>query len=603
MSRWEESTLEKVTLLPGIFQTSQEKGKEYLLSLQLDRLLAPFYEAASLQPKAQRYDGWEAMEISGHSLGHWLSAAAMMYRATEDTLLLQKIHYVLDELEYIQSLDEKGYVSGFPRDCFDKTFTGEFDVGYFHLAGWWVPWYSLHKVFAGLIDVYQLLKIEQALKIVTKLANWAKQGTDQLNDEQFQRMLICEHGGMNEAMADLYMITKNEDYLELAIRFCHKEVLDLLAKGIDKLEGKHANTQIPKVIGAAKLYEITGDNYYKNIALFFWNQVVKKRSYIIGGNSNHEHFGPLYDETLSVETNETCNTYNMLKLTEILYRWEQKAEYMDYYERALYNHILASQDPDSGMAMYFVSTKPGHFKVYSTPEHSFWCCTGTGMENPARHQRNIYYQNQDHLYINLFIPSQVEGADFVLKQETNFPYDETVTLTILQAPSTNYTINIRIPEWVDEPLSIAINEMKQQVNARTGYVSISKEWKSGDRIQFSLPMKLRIYEAKDDPNKVGFLYGPIVLAGELGRENFPETDIVNVHTKLHDHPSINVPPIKAKKEEIHTWMRLVDPHSLRFEIDEMVGNKKLTLIPFFALHHERYTLYWQMVDQEMIEET
>jgi DUF1680 family protein len=230
---------------------------------------------------------------------------------------------------------------------------------------------------------------EKALTVVTKMADWAKKGTDNLTDELFEKMLTCEHGGMNEAMADLYLITGNRDYLRLANRFCHKAILDPLSRGIDELEGKHANTQIPKVIGAAKLYEITIDEKFKKLTMFFWEEVTKQRSYIIGGNSINEHFGPSNNEKLGIQTTETCNTYNMLKLTEHLFHWSRQSDYIDYYERVLYNHILASQDPDSGMKTYFVSTQPGHFKVYCSPDNSFWCCTGTGMENPARYTRNI----------------------------------------------------------------------------------------------------------------------------------------------------------------------------------------------------------------------
>lgn len=267
-----------ITLLEGVFQESQEIGKGVLLNLDVDRLVAPCYESASLQPKKPRYGGWESTPIAGHSIGHWMSAAAAMVEATGDPELLQQLIYAVNELAYIQSHDSEGYVSGFSRSCFDEVFTGDFEVLNFRLAGSWVPWYSLHKIFAGLIDAYNLAGIGKALEVVIKLAEWAKKGTDRLTDEQFQRMLTCEHGGMNEAMADLYLLTDNQDYLELAIRFCHKAILDPLAAGVDELEGKHANTQIPKVIGAAKLYKITGDDTYRRAAEFFWTEVTRNRS-------------------------------------------------------------------------------------------------------------------------------------------------------------------------------------------------------------------------------------------------------------------------------------------------------------------------------------
>ncbi|CAM4121549.1 glycoside hydrolase family 127 protein [Lederbergia lenta] len=591
-----------VKLLDGVFKRSQEKGKEYLLYLDVDRLIAPCYEAIGLEAKKPRYGGWEATQIAGHSIGHWLSAASAMYIATKDEDLLAKLKYAVNELAYLQSLDPEDYVSGFAKDCFDRVFTGEFEVERFSLGGSWVPWYSIHKIYAGLIDVYSLVGNKTALEVVIKLADWAKQGTDHLDNAQFEKMLICEYGGMNEVMVDLYNITGNKDYLELAIRFCHHEVLDPLSKGLDELEGMHANTQIPKVIGAAKLYEATGDEKFKKMALFFWDQVTKYRSYIMGGNSNYEHFGPHNQEKLGVQTAETCNTYNMLILTEILYSWEQKAEYMDYYEKALYNHILASQDPDSGMKMYFLSTQPGHFKVYNSPDDSFWCCTGTGMENPARYNRNIYYRKNEKVYVNLFIASEWTSDDKKIKlsQVTDFPHSEKVVIRLEKAESPFLNMHIRVPYWVSGPITIMINGDKVDVIANDGYIMIERNWSTGDIMEINLPMSLHTYEAKDNPNKVGILYGPIVLAGALGTKDFPESDILGDHLKLNNHTLIDVPNLIADRDNIEAWITRVDNGSLEFETDHVgqPGNSKLTLIPFYELHHQRYTIYWNMMDEE-----
>ncbi|WP_257535562.1 glycoside hydrolase family 127 protein [Mesobacillus foraminis] len=595
----------QVTLLDGIFRESQNKGKEYLIYLDVDRLIAPCYEGAGHSAKKPRYGGWESTGIAGHSIGHWLSAAAAMYAVTKDKILLKKLEYAVDELAYVQSLDGDGYVSGFPRECFDKTFTGDFEVENFSLAGGWVPWYSIHKIYAGLIDVYTLTGNQKALDTVIGLAEWAKKGTDHLTYELFQRMLICEHGGMNEAMADLYIITGNKNYLDLAERFCHQAILEPLSKGIDILEGKHANTQIPKVIGAAKLYELTGKEDYKNAALFFWNVVTKNRSYIIGGNSIGEHFGPADKETLGIETLETCNTYNMLKLTEHLFKWFRKAEYMDYYERALYNHILASQDPDSGMKTYFVATQPGHFKVYCSPDNSFWCCTGTGMENPARYTRSIFYQEQENLFLNLFIASELESEDRKLKirQETDFPRSNKVRLLFEQANGVELKLHIRVPYWVTGSVSVLVNGVLADSSSAQGYVTIDAEWKTGDTIEFVLPMGLHAYTAKDNPLKTGFMYGPIVLAGALGNENFPESDILGDHLKLNNHPLIEVPSLVADKDNLEEWIKPVEGSPLKFETVAVgqPGNIKVTLIPFYELHHQRYTLYWNLMDETTYE--
>ncbi|MDQ6417962.1 glycoside hydrolase family 127 protein [Paenibacillus sp. LHD-117] len=597
----------QTTLLDGLFKKSQATGKDYLHRLDVDRLVAPCYEAAHLRPKNERYGGWESTSIAGHSVGHWLSAAAAMYAVTEDEALLRKLHYAIDELAWVQSHDSDGYVSGFPRDCFDRVFfgEGEFEVHNFGLGGSWVPWYSIHKIYAGLIDVYKMTGIEKALQVVTKLADWAKKGADRLTEEQFQRMLICEHGGMNEAMADLYLITGNRDYLELAIRFCHQAILEPLARGVDELEGKHANTQIPKVIGAAKLYDITGEEKYRKMAEFFWQEVTRNRSYIIGGNSIFEHFRAKQSEKLGVETAETCNTYNMLKLTSLLFRWSPNAEYMDYYERALYNHILASQDPDSGAKMYFISTEPGHFKVYGTHDQSFWCCTGTGMENPALYSRDIYHHVRDELYVNLFIASKTELPDLniILRQETDFPRSNHTKLVLEKAPNERFKLRIRVPYWAAGSVTAIVGESECYSGTEGGFLEIDRIWNIGDTVEITLPMDLHVYRAKDDEKKVGFMYGPIVLAGALGKEKFPECDIVDNHLKLHQHPLIDVPILVTEEDDVKQWIMPVQGEALTFEIDAAgePGGQNLRLIPFYELHHQRYTIYWTKMNREQYE--
>jgi len=591
-----------VTLENGMFKDSQDKGKAYLLYLDIDRLIAPCYEAANKQPKKPRYGGWEAKEIAGHSIGHWLSAAASMYNVTHDEQLKSKLDYALDELETVQNFDADGYVSGFSRACFDEVFSGEFEVGHFSLGHSWVPWYSIHKIYAGLIDVYNLIGSEKALKIVVKLADWAKKGLENLSDEQFDRMLICEHGGMNEVMADLYIITKNEAYLTLAKRFCHEEILQPLAQSIDDLEGKHANTQIPKVIGAAKLYDITGDTYYKDIATYFWHQVIDHRSYVIGGNSIREHFGPENDEELGIQTTETCNTYNMMKLTEFLFKWSPDVKYMDYYEKALYNHILASQDPDSGMKSYFIPTQPGHFKVYCTPDDSFWCCTGTGMENPARYTREIYHETSDDLYVNLFVASEIhmQHRNMHVSQQTTFPESERSTLTVQHAENESLTMHIRIPYWVADPVTVTVNDDETMTQSKNGYLSIQRTWSTGDRVDIRLPMNLHTYIAKDNPTKQALLYGPLVLAGKLGTENYPESDILADHMSLDNHPLIDVPTLVTENSDPNQWITRQDDSGLVFETDPVgqPGNQTITLVPFYDLHHERYTMYWNIMDED-----
>ncbi|MDX8047421.1 glycoside hydrolase family 127 protein [Gracilibacillus sp. S3-1-1] len=593
--------MEQVTLLDGMFKKSQEKGKEYLLYLDIDRLMAPCYEGCGKKAKKERYGGWERTGIAGHSIGHWLSAAATMYDATGDKALMDKIDYALTELMEVQSYDQYGFVAGFSRDCFDRVFSGEFEVDNFSLGGSWVPWYSLHKIYAGLIDVYKITASKLALKIVEKLADWAYNGLKNLTNEQIQRMLICEHGGMNDVFAELYLITKDERHLELAELFFHEVVLEPLANNQDSLEGKHANTQIPKVIGVAKLYNVTKKEKYKQIATYFWNQVVYTRTYAIGGNSIREHFGPENAEELGILTTETCNTYNMLKLTEILFRWEESSRYYDYYERALYNHILASQDPDSGMKTYFVSSEPGHFKVYHSCDHSFWCCTGTGMENPARYNQRIFERIADRLYVHLFIPAKASDHNdsLIVRQETSFPYKANATITMEKIDDEVKEIAIRKPNWLSEESVVQVNGKQVHTIEENGYLIIQSPLKNGDQISVQLPLDLHRYYAKDDKKKQVIMYGPIVLAGALGRENFPETDIVDDHQSLNNHPLIDVPTLVTDRP-LHEWITVKDEEQLLFETTAIghPGNKQMLLKPFYDLHHERYTIYWDIMSEQ-----
>lgn len=575
---------------------SQVIGKDYLLRLDTDRLLAPIYEGVGKEPIKPSYGGWESREIKGHSVGHYLSAVATMYAATSDQEMKERMDYIVDQIGYLQR--EDGYVGGIPSRIFDKAFTGEFEVEHFSLNGYWVPWYSIHKIYAGLIDAYMLGENERALAIVLKLADWVYEGSKNMTDEAFQRMLISEHGGMNEVMAKLYAITKKEHYLYLAKRFTHEMIIDPLAHRQDDLQGKHANTQIPKVIGAAELYDITGDKYYQDVASFFFDTVVEERSFVIGGNSNSEHFGPARRELLAKDTAETCNTYNMMKLAEYLFRWTKESKYIDYYERALYNHILASQDPETGAKAYFVSTYPGHFKVYGSDENSFWCCTGTGMENPGRYTRQIYFRENNHIYINLFIAStlKIEDKGVILVQDTSFPESQKVTLHFKEARGEKLTLRIRVPYWADGEVVVKVGT-QLYVSKEQGYLDIEGNWKQGDELELTLPMGLHQYVAKDDEHKIAIMYGPLVLAGTLGKENFPETDIVADHISLMNHPAIEVPTLVTEEQNIRDWVKHKEGLAFEIPLIGMPGNKTIDLKPFYALHHERYSIYWTKLNE------
>ncbi len=598
------------TLASGIFKDAQDKGNEYLHYLEPDRLLAPCYEAIGLTPKAPRYGGWEAKDIAGHSLGHYLSAVSQMYETTKDALLEERIDYLLNEMDYLQKKEGTGYISGFKGDCFDRVFTGEFDVERFSLGGSWVPWYSIHKIFQGLVDVYLVTGKEKALDIVCQLSDWALEGTSGLNDDQFEKMLYCEFGGMNEVMAQLYEITGKKGYLHLARRFCHNELLDPIESHEDCLEGMHANTQIPKVLGVAKLFEVERNPKDFALASYFFDRVMGHRSYVIGGNSYSEHFVAPDKEPLGILTTETCNTYNMMKLAAYLFKETKDSKYMAYYEKALINHIMTSQDPDTGMKAYFVPTEPGHFKTYCSPDDSFWCCTGSGMENPAKFHQEIfhYFEEDKTVTVDQFISSKIDtGTGISLSQKTDFPFEKGTTIEVLEWQR-GYDLRIRVPEYLtDEPMIYINGELMKEVYMANQYIFFDNNIKVGDKIELGFDYGLRSYHAMDDESKVAFLYGPVVLAAALGTENFPDSDIHPNHLEYVHHPKIQVPILvddlfddTLDQGKLSELIIPVDEQKLIFKTKAVgqPGEVSLSLVPFFKLHHERYSLYFQTMTKK-----
>jgi hypothetical protein len=402
--------LNKVSLLDGLFKKAMEADATYLLTIEPDRLLADFRNHAGLKAKAEKYGGWETSGLAGHTLGHYLSACALQYTSTNDKRFLDKVNYIVDELALCQS-PRNGYLGAIPKEdsIWAEVQKGNIRSRGFDLNGAWSPWYTVHKIMAGLLDAYVYCNNEKALLIQTKFADWAEQILKDLTDEQIQKMLLCEYGGMNEVLANTYALTKNKKYLTLSYKFHDRRVLDSLAMGKDVLPGKHSNTQIPKLIGSIRCYELTGNADDKTRADFFWNTVVQHHTYAAGGNSNYEYFGSAdqLSETLTESTMETCNTYNMLKLTRHLFALDPDANYFDYYENGLYNHILSSQNHDDGMMCYFVPLRMGGRKRFSNPFNTFTCCVGSGMENHVKYGEAIYAAGADgSLYVNLFIASE-----------------------------------------------------------------------------------------------------------------------------------------------------------------------------------------------------
>jgi DUF1680 family protein len=592
-----------VELLESAFVAARERDGAYMLSLDPDRLLHNFRVNAGLEPKAPVYGGWESQEpwvnirCHGHTLGHWLTAGSFIVASTGDARFRERIDYMVDELRDCQDAEGSGLICAFPdgAEQLENALRGERFIG--------VPWYTTHKVMAGLRDAHVHAGNQTAIEVLVRLTDWIWDVTEPLSDEAFQQMLDREHGGMNEVLADVHAITGDPRYLTLAERFCHQAILGPLSRGVDELDGLHSNTQIPKIVGFQRLYELTGRPDYRAAARFFWDTVVERRSFVTGGHGDLEHFFPPeeFPEHLgSAKTMETCCSHNMLRLTRLLFADEPSARYADFYERLLYNGILASQDPDMGMCTYFQATRPGYLKLYHTPIDSFWCCTGSGMENHAKYNDSIYFQGTDDLWVNLFVPSAVmwRAKGLVVTQTTRFPDEETVTLTVEGEAPARAVMHIRHPSWC-AAMEVTVNGSPvADVGEPGSYVSIDREWSSGDRVGVGLPMTMRVEAYPGAPDRVAFLYGPLVLAGRLGTEGlFPGADILrNERTsgQILDIP-VEVPVLAGSPDTVAESVRPVaGPEPLTFETAGVGRPRDVTLIPYHRLHHERYNLYWEV---------
>ena len=599
--------LNQVKLLESPFKDAMELDAEVLLKISPDRLLHNFRTTAGLPPKGELYGGWEARGIAGHTLGHYLSALSMHYASTGDKRFLERVNYIIDELDECQKANGDGYVAGIPdgKKIFAEIAQGKIETkNPFDLNGGWVPWYNLHKLFAGLLDANEYCGNPKALQVVTKLADWTEATTAKLSDEQFQKMLSVEQGGMLESLAELSVRAKNPKYLRLSERFYHRAVMNPLADGNGRIiENLHANMQIPKVIGAARLYEISGDVKDEKIAETFWNEVIDHQTYVNGGNSDNEHFGKRDEiaKRMSGSMTETCNTYNMLKLTRHLFEWQPKAEYFDYYERALYNQILTSQDPQTGLGGYKLGLYGGYFQPFSTLENSFWCCTGSGFENHVKYNDSIYFHGENDLYVNLFIPSVLNWKEknLALRLDTKFPDDNRVTLNFDKVKTSKLELKIRRPFWAKSGVKISVNGKKFTFEDKPDeYIVIDRQWKKGDRVEIELPFDLRMEKTPDNPNRVAFLYGPIVLAGIFGTDNFPpEGPYGQEGSNGWKLPLPTLPKLSGIERPLNDWIKPVAGKSMTFKTVGANG-ENITLIPLFRSQHQRMTVYWDALTGE-----
>ena len=578
--------LNEVRVLDGPFKNAMDRDIGYLLSIEPNRLLHRFYQNAGLPTKGDVYGGWESEGLSGHTLGHYLSAISMAYAATGNTEFKQRLDYITDELERCQKARGTGYVGAIPNEdsIFTKVARGEIRSGGFDLNGGWSPWYTVHKVMAGLVDAYLYGNNQKALKVVEGMADWTENTVKSLTEEQRLKMLNCEYGGMNEVLVNIYAITGNKKYLDLSHKFQDEFVMGKLAKKIDPMPGKHSNTNVPKAIGTARRYEVTDSEEDSTIAAFFWQTMVHHHSYVIGGNSSYEYCGEpdKLNDRLSDNTCETCNTHNMLKLTKHMFCWKPSRELGDYYERALYNHILASQNPTDGMMCYFVPLRMGTHKEFSDSFNTFTCCVGTGMENHVKYAESIYFRSNDGgIYVNLFIPSELDWHDkgIKLKQETDFPESSKVNLTFTLDAVKQFPLYIRNPKWANNGVEIKVNgkAVKAKEN-EAGFLVINRKWQTGDKVELDLPMTLHTESMPDNPDRIAFLDGPIVLAGQLGNE-MPD-------------PVFGTPVLLTDDRNINDWMKPIPGDALSFEAKGVGKPFDPKFKPFYKTYHQYYSVYF-----------
>ncbi len=603
-----EFPLADVKLLEGPFQQARDLNIKVLLQYDVDRLLAGYRKEAGLPEKAKIFSNWDGLD--GHVGGHYLSALAMNYAATKNADCKKRMDYMLAELKNCQEANAqksggwaKGYVGAVPNG--DNIWTGLQKGNFAAYNAAWVPWYNLHKTYAGLRDAWVYTGNSDAKKMFLQFCDWAINLTASLTDAQMQSMLDMEHGGMNEIFADAYQMTADKKYLAAAKRFSHNMLLDAMAASKDNLDNKHANTQVPKAIGFERIGEVAKDHTYQTAGDFFWETVTNKRSLAFGGNSRREFFPSVTASTdfiNEVEGPESCNSHNMLKLTEVLFRLNPQAKYADYYERTLYNHILSTQHPVHGGYVYFTPARPRHYRVYSAPNEAMWCCVGSGMENHGKYNQFIYTHTKDTLYVNLFVASELNWKEKKIKirQQTLFPYEEKTKLTVLEGGS-SFPMMIRYPSWVKEgDLKVLVNgKTLLFLNQASSYISINRLWKKGDVVTVSLPMQNSVERLPNVSNYVAVMHGPILLAAKTGTEDLKGL-VADDSRWAHIASGAKLPVDKApiiiddNIKTIPAKLKPVAGKPLTFTAAsvKMINPVDVVFEPFFKIHDARYMMYW-----------
>lgn len=603
-----EFPLADVVLLEGPFKHARDLNIEVLLKYDADRLLAPYRREAGLTPKAASYTNWEGLD--GHVGGHYLSALAMNYASTRNPECGRRLEYMLSELKVCQDANSRnnpdwgiGYVGGVPKskDVWSALKRGDFAA----YKAAWVPWYNVHKMYAGLRDAWAYAGSEEARDIFLKFCDWGIAVTSALADSQMQVMLDTEHGGMAEIFADAFQMTSDVKYLKAARRFSHRVLLEAMAAGNDNLDNKHANTQVPKAIGFQRIGELGRDADYARAGRFFWETVTRNRSLAFGGNSRREHFpsaATCDDFVNDVEGPESCNSYNMLKLTEDLFRTDPLATYVDYYERTLFNHILSAQHPVHGGYVYFTPARPRHYRVYSAPNEAMWCCVGSGMEDHGKYNQFIYTHRNDSLFLNLFIASELRWREkgITVRQETAFPYEEKTKL-VIDGAAARFCLMVRYPSWVaDGALRVVVNGKGVAFKAHpSSYIAIDRQWAAGDVVEVLLPMQNTVEHLPHLPAYIAFMHGPILLAAKSGSEDLAglvADDSRWGHIAGGKRLPIDKAPLLVEDSLAGIAGKLVPvegtPLVFSFARVTMINPRKVVLEPFNRIHDSRYMMYW-----------
>ena len=596
--------LSAVRLTGGPLKHAQDLDAAYLLKLEPDRMMAYYRKRAGLEPKAEGYGGWDGdgRNLTGHIGGHYLSAVSLMYAATGDSRFKERADYIVKEMKEVQDKNGDGYLGALQdaqgqdgRKKFSEVAAGNIRSSFFDLNGLWSPWYTLHKTYAGLRDAYRFTGNRTALELEIKFAAWAEGILSKLDEAQTQKMLNTEFGGMNEVLADLYADTGDKRWLNLSHHFDHHAVIDPLARREDRLAGLHGNTQVPKLLGILARYIYTGDQSDGTAAEFFWDAVALHHSYATGGHGKDEYFGPpdKLAERVDGRTDESCNVYNMLKMTRRLFAIHPDIKYAEFEERALFNHVLGSIDPEEGRTCYMVPVGRGVRHEYQDMFRSFTCCVGSGMESHGLHGDGIYYVSRDRLWVNLYVPSAAtwESEGVKLSMDTSFPEGESATLKMTLETSKQFTLALRRPSWAGAGFGVKVNgKVVKEVSKAGSYVELKRTWKTGDMLTVVLPKTLRLDRLADNKSRAALMWGPLVLAGDLGPER-------------RGAGADPIPAFVTEARPVTDWVKPVPdkPGVFRSAGAGRViegGEKEVDLVPFYRLHRRTYAVYWDLYTSE-----